>query len=84
MKDSYKELRRKLRNEFVKPRGDYGVPSSVGVWLYQCAIKPDKYNLSIICKIKGSVPYPHQEVDRLEIITYLKNNKYKQFKKDYK
>ena len=77
MKDAYKTLRKKLKNEFTKPKGEYGVPSAVGDWFKQCGIKPTSKHLNIVCTIFGSVPYPHQEKDRKFIVKYLKNNKYK-------
>ena len=82
MKKSYKELKKKLKNKFTRPKGEYSVPSSTGVWFKQCGIKPTPSHLFIVCTILGSVPYPHQESDRLIIITYLNKTKYKAFKND--
>ena len=79
-KKSYKEIRKKLKNRFDKPRGnEYNSMGSVGMWLKQCGIEPTPIKLNIICKIKGNVPYPYQEADRLFIIEYLQKNKYKHF-----
>lgn len=78
-KKVYKELRKKLKNHFVKPKGNYGVPSAVGEWFLQSDITPTKWHLEIVCNIFGSVPYPHQEDDRLFVITYLKRNKYREY-----
>ena len=81
MKKAYKEIRKKLKNEFIKPQGrDYEIKSSVGLWLTQCGITVDTKHLTIICTIFGSVPYPYQEQDRQVILKYIKNNKYKDFK----
>jgi len=84
MKTEYKELRKKLKNEFKKPSGnDYKITHSVGEWLKQCGLKPTSTHLTIICKIFGSLPYPYQELDRKFIIDYLKNNKYKVYREKY-
>ena len=83
MKDEYKQLRKKLKNEFTKPtKNNYAIYSSVGEWLKQCGIKPNKNHLNIICTIFGSAPYPHQEADRCNIIEYLQDHKYKDFKNE--
>ena len=82
MKKAYKELQKRLVNRYLKPKGEYGIPSSVGDWFVQCGIKPTSNHLAIVCKIMGYIPYPHQESDRLIIITYLKKNKYKVYKND--
>ncbi len=83
MKKAYKELRKKLKNKFVKPKGnDYAINGSVGLWLHQCGIKPTETHITIIYKIFGSIPYPYQEWDRKFILKYLKNNKYKGFKNE--
>lgn len=78
-KKAYKELRKKLKNKWVKPKGEYGLPSAIGAWLVQCDIQPTVEHTNILCRIMGSVPYPHQESDRLILITYLKNHKYKEY-----
>ncbi len=79
MKKAYKQLQKKLKNKFIQS-GEYGVPSAVDEWFKQCKINPTSEHLNIVCTIFGSVPYPHQEKDRLFIIEYLKDNKYKVFK----
>jgi len=85
MKDSYKELRKKLKDQFDTPQGNnYAVKGSVGLWVKQCGIKPNKLHTQIICNIFGSVPYPYQSQDRKTILKYLKNNKYKDYKKKVK
>jgi hypothetical protein len=81
MKKTYKELRKKLKDKFVKQQGtSYNINSSLGLWLIQSDIKPTPKHINIICTIFGSVPYPYQAEDRGIILTYLKNNKYKDFK----
>jgi len=81
MKKEYKQLRKKLKNKFDKPRGkDYAIQGSVGMWFEQCGIKPTSKHLNIVCTIFGSVPYPYQEYDRTTIIRFLKHNKYKGYK----
>lgn len=86
MKDSYKELRKKLKNKFDKPNGghNYEAHSSVGVWVKQCGIRPTATHTTIICKIMGHVPFVYVEADRKKILKYLKKNKYKVFKEFYK
>ena len=83
MKTAYKELRKKLQNVFSVPKGnDYAIKGSVGLWFTQCGISANSKHLNIVCTIFGSVPYPHQEEDRLIILNYLKKNKYKEYKND--
>ena len=79
-KKAYKELQKKLKDKFTKPRGEYAIPTVVGTWMAQCNIKPTATHLNIICKIFGGVPYPHQPLDRKVVLKYLKKNKYKKFK----
>lgn len=80
MKKAYKDLRKKLKNHFDKPKGsNYEVSSSVGLWLHQCGVKPTEKHIQIIYKIFGSIPYPYQETDRKFILRYLKKNKYKDY-----
>lgn len=85
MKETYKELRKKLKDEFKHESGSkgYAISASVGLWVKQCGIRPTPESLSIICIIFGAIPYPYQEKDRTVIIEFLKNNKYKSFKKMY-
>jgi len=78
-KKAYKELRKKLKNEWIKPKGEYGLPSAIGAWLVQCGIQPTTEHTNILCRIMGYLPYPHQESDRLILITYLKAHKYKEY-----
>ena len=83
MKKAYKELRKKLKNKFVKPKGnDYEINGSVGLWVTQCGIKATSKHTDIICTIFGSVPYPYQELDRKFILYFLRENKYKDFKNE--
>jgi len=84
MKKEYKELRKKLKNEFKpsKKNLEHKLKGSVGLWLIQCDIEPTSIHLNIICSIFGSVPYCNQEYDRKYILDYLQNNKYKEFKSD--
>ena len=81
-KQAYKELKSNLVDEFFNKKGDYLIKDSVGNWLKQCGVQPTEEHLNIVFKIMGSVPYPAQQSDRLIIITYLKNHKYKEFKND--
>ena len=84
-KNSYKELRNKLRNRYTRMnKKEYGIVDGVGYWLKQCDIKPTEINVQIICNIFGSVPYAYQEMDRLFIIDYLKDNKFKVYKNEFK
>ena len=77
MKKQYKELQKKLKNKFDKPLGNnYPIYSSVGLWLKQCDIDPTEEHLNIIFYIFGAIPYPYQESDRLEILSYLKTYPY--------
>lgn len=84
MKQTYKELRKKLDDAFVNDNREnaYYVVGSVGKWVAQCGMEPTAQHLRIICSIMGSVPYPYQKADRKKILTYLKNNKYKDYKND--
>ncbi len=83
-KEQYKELRKKLKDKFQRSKHmDYEIAGSVGEWLKQCDIIPSTGKLKIICTIFGSIPYPYQEKDRKFIITFLRENKYKDFKKRY-
>ncbi len=77
----YKQLRKKLKNKYVKTPGEFMIYSSVGAWVSQCGIKPKPEHLRIICEIFGSVPYVHQEKDRKVILKYLKKNK--KFKRNF-
>ncbi len=78
-KKAYKELRKKLKNKFTGS-SQYGVPSAVLDWIDQSDIDTTLEHLNIVFTIMGSVPYPHQEADRLVIINYLKEHKYGYFK----
>ena len=84
MKKAYKQLQKKLKDEFTFDGNinEYKVLGSVGQWVKLSGIKPTEAHVQIICKIMGSVPYPYQQKDRTKILTYIKKNKYKQFKKD--
>lgn len=83
MKDSYKELRKKLKDHFTAPNNgkNYEIGGSVGMWVKQCGINPTAKHTIIICTIFGSVPYPYQSYDRKLILMFLKDNKYKDYKK---
>ena len=82
MKDAYKQLRKKLKDEFnfTNNTKEYHVLSSVGQWVKLSGIRPTKMHTKIICAIMGSVPYPYQQADRTKILKYLKKTKYKEFK----
>ena len=82
MKEAYKELRKKLKDEFNFPNttNEYNVLGSVGQWIRLSGIKPTEKHTKIICAIMGSVPYPYQQADRTKILTYIKKHKYKEFK----
>ena len=84
MKKAYKQLQKKLGDEFEFATNalEYYTLGSVGQWVKHSGIKPTEDHTTIICKIMGSVPYPYQEADRKKILTYLKKNKYKDYKKD--
>lgn len=81
-KKIYKQLQKKLKNEFTKlPNVEgYDTVANVFDWLQQCGIKDIKAGFKIICLIFGSVPYPYQPNDRKVILKYLKKNKYKDYK----
>ena len=82
MKKQYKELKKKLKNEFIKPNHgqNFDAYGGVGLWCLQCGVKPSQIHTTIICKIIGRVPFLYQESDRKVILKYLKKNKYKEFK----
>ena len=82
MKKAYKELQKKLQNDYTQPRGDYYIAGSVGEWLTQSNIEPTEDKLRIIYKIHGAIPYPNNKADRNQILNYLKSTKYKEFKSD--
>ena len=86
MKKAYKQLQKKLKDDFNFPntKNEYDVLGSVGQWVKLSGMTPTDNHTKIICKIMGSVPYPYQQKDRTKILTYIKKNKYKQFKKDMK
>ena len=86
MKKAYKELQKHLKNKYVKQNqnGGYPISDSVGLWVHQCGIRMRSYHFIIIANIFGSVPYPYQEADRKKILKYLKKNKYKEFKNEFK
>jgi len=84
MKKAYKQLQKKLKNKFKKTliTNEYSLIEGIKDWLKICNIKPSQKHIKIICKIfDDSVPYPYQESHRLKTLEYLKNHKYKQFKK---
>ena len=84
MKKSYKQLKKKLLNRFLSGTSrEYSVDASVGQWVAQCKIPVNHKHTEIICTIYGSVMYPYQEKDRVIVLEYLKNNKFKDFKHDY-
>lgn len=82
MKTEYKELRKKLKDKFVKVNGgfNYEAHRSVGLWVSQCGITPTVVHTDIICTIMGHIPFVYQPDDRKKILDYLKGNKYKNFK----
>ena len=84
MKKAYKELKKKLKNEFIKKGSgqNYEISGSVGLWVTQCGIKATSDHTNIICTIFGSVPYPYQENNRKFILHFLRENKYKDFKRE--
>jgi len=82
-KEAYKQLRKKLKDKFTSTTKDYNLAGSIGQWVAQCGITPNKHHTNIICTIHGSVPYCHQEQDRRNVLRYLKHNKFKAFKKDF-
>lgn len=86
MKKAYKQLQKKLKDDFAFARSarEYYTLGTVGQWVKYCGIKPNADHTTIICKIMGSVPYPYQERDRKIILKYLKKNKYKDFMKQFK
>jgi len=79
VRTAYNELRKCLRNRFVSQNGNNGI-DSVNEWLTQCDIQPPSNHITIICSIYGSLPYPHQERDRVKIINYLNKFRYHKFK----
>ena len=82
MKKAYKQLQKKLKDEFAFATTalEYYTLASVGQWVKHSGIKPTEAHTQIICKIHGSVPYPYQDKDRAKVLKYLKKNKYKDFK----
>ena len=82
MKNEYKELRKKLKDEFSRINNGkvYESIGSVGLWVKQCGIKPTVIHTNIICGILGRVPFVYQQSDRKIILSYLKKHKYKDFK----
>lgn len=83
-KVTYKLIRKRLKNKFVNnTTNDYNIIAAVEDWLSQHKIDPSEGAQTILYKIHGSVPYPYQEEDRSKILSYLRDNKFKQFKKDF-
>jgi len=81
-KKAYKELQKRLKDSYVKTGNNYHTFGSVGDWVKQSSIAPTRAHTLIICKIFGSVPYTYQKEDRKVILSYLKNTKFKKFKKE--
>lgn len=83
MKKAYKELRKKLKDDFTKVNSgfNYEIQASVGYWVKQSGIKPTAEHTTIICLIFDAVPYPYQPQDRKEVLDFLKKNKYKDYAK---
>ena len=82
MKKQYKELKKKLKDTYIKQGSgaNYEVSSSVGYWVAQCGIHPTEEHTKIIYNIFGSIPYPYQKLDRKIVLDYLHTNKFKDFK----
>ena len=82
MKADYKELKKKLGSTYNATTNNVGIVSGIEDWLQQHNIEPNDVKMQIIFSIFNyKTPHPHQKIDRLFIIDYLKNNKYKTFSK---
>lgn len=81
MKKTYKELRKKLKDEFVCDYiNEYPVVGANYDWLRQSGVKSTDIAYSITYMILGKVPHPYQKQDRKIILEFLKQNNYKEFK----
>ena len=82
MKADYKELKKKLGSTYTTTTTEVGIVGSIEDWLRQHGIEPNEAKMKIIYTIfDNKTPYPHQEIDRLFIVNYLNNNKYKTLSK---
>ena len=82
MKKTYKELQKKLSDNFTNIQFEYSLIGGIKDWLNTCNIKPTEKHINILCKIFNNyIPLVYKQSHRLEILKFLKNNKYKQFKK---
>ncbi len=69
-----KELRKKLKNKFMKNVKEYGVITGIKSWLEQCGIEYTEKKLEILVTANGGkLFYPYQEADRKRIIKWLKH-----------
>jgi hypothetical protein len=82
---NYKLLQKNLKDIFVRQNhSTYSVVGGVVDWLQQCGLEANYKQLKIVYNINGSIPYPYQQSDRKLVLDYLKNTKYKKYKKSFK
>jgi len=76
MKKEYKQLRKKLKDEFINPyTSEYRVLGALVAWVNQCGIKCNASHVEILGGIMEGTIYPYQRRDRKKILKYLKRNK---------